>query len=90
MRSLEAQHIVSLSVGDPGTPTGKLGSAIGQENDRYINSEGDRQQLLLRCGDRFSQTQVDLAGRGRVLVLSVVPMIDWNWRVHQEVHWRVL
>lgn len=50
VHSLEASHSVALNVGNPGTPTGKLGSAIGQDNDRYINSEGDRQQLLLRWG----------------------------------------
>ncbi|EIE22051.1 hypothetical protein COCSUDRAFT_53946 [Coccomyxa subellipsoidea C-169] len=69
MRSLEAQHSVSLSVGDPGTPTGKLGSAIGLENDRYINSEGDRQQLLLRQQDdeldQLGQHVEKLGGLGR-------------------------
>lgn len=49
MTALESAHRVTVSMGDSGTPTGKLGSAIGQDNDRFLNSESDRQQLLLRC-----------------------------------------
>ena len=47
--SLESSHQVSVKVGDMDTPAGKLGSAISQENDKFIGSEGDRQQLLIRC-----------------------------------------
>jgi syntaxin of plants SYP6 len=32
-------------------PTSKLNAAINQENDRFIQSEGERQQLLLRRQD---------------------------------------
>jgi hypothetical protein len=35
-------------VGDTDTPAAKLGSAIAQDNDRFIGSESDRQQLLIR------------------------------------------
>ncbi|KAK9909708.1 hypothetical protein WJX75_006414 [Coccomyxa subellipsoidea] len=69
VHSLEASHSVALSVGNPGTPTGKLGSAIGQDNDRYISSEGDRQQLLLRQQDdeldQLGQHVERLGGLGR-------------------------
>ena len=51
MASLEASHSVALNVAlDTSTPTAKLGSAAAHDNDRFINSEGDRQQLLLRLG----------------------------------------
>ena len=54
MASLEASHSVALNVGlDTSTPTAKLGSAAAHDNDRFINSEGDRQQLLLRSGHRL-------------------------------------
>ncbi len=54
MASLEASHSVALNVGlDTSTPTAKLGSAAAHDNDRFINSEGDRQQLLLRSVHRL-------------------------------------
>ncbi|BDA42077.1 probable Syntaxin-6 [Coccomyxa sp. Obi] len=70
MASLEASHSVALNVGlDTGTPTGKLGSAAAQDNDRFINSEGDRQQLLLRQQDdeldQLGQHVERLGGLGR-------------------------
>lgn len=48
MASLEGSHKVSFDVTDNGSVTGRLGAAAAQENDKYINSEGDRQQLLIR------------------------------------------
>lgn len=48
MASLEGSHKVSFDLTDNGSVTGRLGAAAAQENDKYINSEGDRQQLLIR------------------------------------------
>ena len=48
MVSLEGSHKVSFNVTDNGSVTGRLGAAAAQENDKYINSESDRQQLLIR------------------------------------------
>ena len=48
MVSLEGSHKVSFNAPDNGSVTGRLGAAAAQENDKYINSEGDRQQLLIR------------------------------------------
>ena len=39
---------MSFNVTDNGSVTGRLGSAAAQDNDRYISSESDRQQLLIR------------------------------------------
>lgn len=62
MASLEASHSVALNVGpDMGTPTGKLGSAAAHDNDRFINSEGDRQQLLLRSAKRASMAHASVS-----------------------------
>ena len=40
---------MTFNVTDNGSVTGRLGSAAAQDNDRYISSESDRQQLLIRC-----------------------------------------
>ena len=48
MSSLEGSHKVSFTPMDNGSVTGRLGAAAAQENDTYINSESDRQQLLIR------------------------------------------
>ena len=53
MASLEGSHKVSFNATDNGSVTGRLGAAAAQENDRHINSESDRQQLLIRW-DEFS------------------------------------
>ena len=37
----------ALAVADS-TPTGRLAAAVHEENDRFIHSEGDRQQMLMR------------------------------------------
>lgn len=48
MASLEGSHRVSFAAVDNGSVTGRLGAAAAQDNDKYINSESDRQQLLIR------------------------------------------
>ncbi|KAK9821529.1 hypothetical protein WJX74_007301 [Apatococcus lobatus] len=51
MSSVDSSRTGGSKVSGPATATSKLGSAVRQENDRYINSEGDRQTLLVRQQD---------------------------------------
>ncbi len=42
------------------TPTSKLGAAVQQENDGFLESEGERQQLLLRCDARSAPAPLNV------------------------------
>ena len=48
MSSLEGSHKVQIYDSDNGNATKGLRAAAAQENDAHINSESDRQQLLIR------------------------------------------
>ena len=62
MSAVDSSRSGGSKVSGPATATSKLGSAVRQENDRYINTEGDRQTLLVRW--------VPLLGSPLVLQLS--------------------
>ena len=47
--TLEAAQRPGARVAETATPTAKLHAAALQDNDRFLASEGDQQQLLLRC-----------------------------------------
>ena len=48
MSSLEGSHKVPIYDADNGSANKGLKAAAAQENDAHINSESDRQQLLIR------------------------------------------
>ena len=48
MSATEAARQIASKLTAPGTPTSRLGAAAQQENDRFIGSEGDRQQMVMR------------------------------------------
>ena len=45
----QPREVAINMAGSQGSAEARLGSAAAAENDRYIASEGNRQQLLLRC-----------------------------------------
>jgi hypothetical protein len=49
MAALEAAQRPGARVAEPATPASKLLAAALQDNDRFLASEGDQQQLLMRC-----------------------------------------
>lgn len=49
MAALEAAQRPGARVAEPATPASKLHAAALQDNDRFLRSEGDQQQLLMRC-----------------------------------------
>ncbi|CAL5219033.1 g792 [Coccomyxa viridis] len=69
MSSLEGSHKVQIYDSDNGNATKGLRAAAAQENDAHINSESDRQQLLIRQQDdeldQLGQHVERLGGLGR-------------------------
>ncbi|KAK9816760.1 hypothetical protein WJX72_004804 [[Myrmecia] bisecta] len=51
MNSIESARHIATRLTEPSNAAAKLGAAASQENDRFITSEADRQQLLLRQQD---------------------------------------
>ena len=46
--SVEAAQQIASKVAQPITATGRLGAAVQQDNDRFLGSEQERQQMVMR------------------------------------------
>lgn len=46
--SVEAAQQIASKVAQPSTATGRLGAAVQQDNDRFLGSEQERQQMVMR------------------------------------------
>ena len=48
LTSMETAKQIASKMTQPTTPGGKLSSAMQQDNDRFIGSEQERQQMVMR------------------------------------------